>query len=109
VAAVEPFGKIARLLAAADDVQEVLDAIVRLAVEHLDPCDFAGISFVDGRHITSPASSSEAAGILDTIQAEIDQGPCLDAIKNHEVFQVGDLSTEDRWPEFATRAHATTG
>lgn len=109
VAAVEPFGKIARLLAAAHDVQEVLDAIVRLAVEHLDPCDFAGISFVDGRHITSPASTSEAAGIVDAIQAETDQGPCLDAIKNHEVFQTGDLSTEERWPRFAARANAATG
>jgi hypothetical protein len=109
VAAVEPFGKIARLLAAAHDVQEVLDAIVRLAVEHLDPCDFAGISFVDGRHITSPAASSEAAAIVDAIQAATDQGPCLDAIKNHEVFQTGDLSAEERWPKFAARAHATTG
>lgn len=109
VAAVEPFGKIARLLAAADDVQEVLDAVVRLAVEHLDPCDFAGISFVDGRHITSPAASSEAAAIVDAIQAATDQGPCLDAIKNHEVFQTGDLSAENRWPKFATRASDTTG
>ena len=50
IAAAEPFGTIARLLAAAPDVQEVLDAVVRLAVEHLDPCDFAGMSFVDGRH-----------------------------------------------------------
>jgi hypothetical protein len=109
VAAVEPFGRIARLLAAAHDVQEVLDEIVRLAVEHLDPCDFAGISFVDGRHISSPAASSEAAATVDAIQAETDQGPCLDAIKNHEVFQTGELSTEDRWPKFAARAHATTG
>ena len=109
IAALEPFGKIARLLAAAPDVQEVLDAIVRLAVEHLDPCDFAGISFVDGRHISSPAASSEAAAIVDAIQAETDQGPCLDAIRNHEVFQTGDLATEDRWPKSAARAHATTG
>lgn len=109
IAAVQPFGRIARLLAAADDVQEVLDAVVRLAVEHLDPCDFAGISFVRGRRITSPASTSDAAATVDIIQAETDQGPCLDAIRNHEVFQVGDLSTEDRWPEFAARAHAETG
>ncbi|MFN3220134.1 MAG: PP2C family protein-serine/threonine phosphatase [Acidimicrobiales bacterium] len=108
VASVRPFGRIARLLAATHDVQGVLDEIVRLAVVHLDACDFAGISFVDGRRITSPAASSEAAALVDAIQAEMDQGPCLDAIKHHEVFQTGDLSAEDRWPKFAARAHAET-
>jgi putative methionine-R-sulfoxide reductase with GAF domain len=109
IAAVEPFGKIARLFAAADDVQEVLQEVVRLAVEHLDACEFAGISLVDGRRITSPASTNEAAALVDNIQADTDQGPCLDAIKEHEVFQTGDLTTEQRWPEFAARAHAETG
>ena len=34
---------------------------------------------------------------------------CLDAIKDHEVFQTGDLAGEERWPSFATRAHEETG
>lgn len=109
LAAVEPFGRIARLLAAADDTQEVLDEIVRLAVEHLEACEFAGISLVEGRRFTSPASTSAAAALIDTIQAETNQGPCLEAIKEHEVFQTGDLTTEARWPEFSARAHAMTG
>lgn len=109
VAAVQPFATIARLLAAAHDTQMVLDEIVRLAVKHLEPCTFAGISLVESRKITSPAASSDAASIIDQIQAETDQGPCLDAIRDHEVFQTGDLSTEDRWPKFADRAHAETG
>ena len=109
VGVIEPFGRIARLLAAPDDVQAVLDEIVWLAVEFLDACEFAGISMVEGRRFTSPASSNEAAAIIDAIQAETGQGPCLSAIRHHEVFQTGDLSTEDRWPKFAARAHAETG
>ncbi len=36
-------------------------------------------------------------------------GPCIDAIKEHEVFQTGDLRNEKRWPNFAMRAHDETG
>jgi GAF domain-containing protein len=33
----------------------------------------------------------------------------VDAIKEHEVFQTGQLSSEDRWPNFSQRANAETG
>jgi transcriptional regulator with GAF, ATPase, and Fis domain len=105
----ETFGEVARALATHDDVQSTLDTIVHLAVEHLDACDFAGISFVEGRRITSPASSDEVPRIVDRIQSETDEGPCIDAIKEHELFRTGDLSAEARWPRFARRAYEETG
>jgi transcriptional regulator with GAF, ATPase, and Fis domain len=105
----ELFGAIARTLADDDDVQMTLDKIVHLAVENLDACEFAGISLVEGRKITSPASSNDVPKILDAIQSEVDEGPCIDAIKEHEVFQTGDLAAEHRWPQFSTRANAETG
>ena len=86
-----------------------LTKIVHLAVEHLEGCDFAGISLVEGRRITSPASSNDLPGIVDSIQSEVGEGPCLDAIKEHEVFQTGDLAAEERWPTFAPGAHEETG
>ncbi len=105
----EMFGDIARLLAGHGKLQVTLDTIVALAVEHLDACEFAGISFVEGRDITSPASSNDVPQIVAAIQSEVDEGPCLDAIREHEVFQTGDLAAEDRWPRFATRANEETG
>lgn len=103
------FGEVARSLASHEDQQATLTRIVHLAVEHLESCQFAGISWVEGRNITSPASSNEVPRIVDAIQAEVDEGPCLDAIKQHTVFQTGDLAGEERWPNFAARAHGATG
>jgi len=105
----ETFGAIARALAADNDVQVTLDKIVALAVETLDNCEFAGISLVEGRAFSSPASSNEVPKILDHIQSELGEGPCIDAIREHEVFQTGDLAAEDRWRLFSKRANGETG
>ncbi len=92
-----------------DDLHAALDRIVHLAVEHLDACEAAGISLVERRQITSSASSSDIPKRVDEIQCEVGEGPCIDAIKEHEVFQTGDLRKEGRWPKFSERAHEETG
>ncbi len=105
----ETFAEVARALSAHLDLRSTLDKIVHLAVEHLEACEHAGISLVEERTITSPASSSEIPRVVDRIQSETDQGPCIDAIKEHTVFETGDLREEDRWPEFSQRAYEEAG
>lgn len=109
VSVAETFAQVARTLAAQDDLQTTLDKIVGLAVETLDACEFAGISLVKGRKITSPASSNDVPRILDEIQSEVGEGPCIDAIREHEVLESGNLASDDRWPTFARRARDETG
>jgi transcriptional regulator with GAF, ATPase, and Fis domain len=109
VALAETFGKVARLLAGNPSTAQTLQSIVDLAVQTLHGCEHAGISYVEGRLISSPASTGEVPRVVDRIQTEVDEGPCLDAIRAHEVFQTGDLAAEGRWPRFANRAHAETG
>ena len=82
---------------------------MRLAVENLDACEFAGISLVEKDKFTSPASSNDIPRTIDEIQAEVGEGPCIDAIKEHEVFQTGELKKESRWPQFSEQAHRETG
>ena len=106
----ETFAAVARALAEHhDDMQSALDRIVHLAVDSLTACEFAGISLVEKGKITSPASSNDIPKKVDEIQSETGEGPCIDAIKEHEVFQTGDLRNEKRWPQFSTRAHDETG
>ncbi len=106
----ETFATVARTLAGHhDDLQNSLDKIVRLAVENLDACEFAGISLVEKAKITSPAASNDIPKKVDEIQSEVGEGPCIDAIKEHEVFQTGELTNERRWPRFSPRAHDETG
>jgi transcriptional regulator with GAF, ATPase, and Fis domain len=105
----ETFGTIARTLLAARDVQETLDTIVRLAVRTIDGCDLAGITLIEGRSVRTAAGTGNLPALVDAIQYETGEGPCLDAIREHEVFGSGDLDRDARWPRFASRAHAETG
>ena len=105
----ETFAEIARTLLAESDTQATLARIVSLAVDTIDGCEHAGISMVTGRTVTSPASSDEVPAVVDRIQSETGQGPCVDAIREHEVFQTGRLSQDRRWPDFSRRAHAESG
>src|SRR5688572_26035525 len=63
----EMFGEVARQLLGEHRMPETLQRIVQLAVEHLDACEFAGISFVEGKRITSPASSNDLPRVVDAI------------------------------------------
>jgi transcriptional regulator with GAF, ATPase, and Fis domain len=105
----DAFAEIARALLAEEDVQHTLQKICDLAVETIDGCDHAGISFLKGRKVETPAASDDVPRQVDVIQYEVGEGPCLDAIREHEVFETGDLARESRWPHFAARAQRETG
>ena len=106
----ETFATVARTLAEdRQGVQGALEKIVHLAVDTLEACEFAGISFVEKRKITSPAASNDIPKKIDEIQSELGEGPCIDAIKEHELFQTADLRNEKRWPRFSTRVHEEMG
>lgn len=105
----ETFAEVARLLLAEHTVPATLSRIGQLAVQTVDGCDHAGISLIEGRKVTTTGSSDEVPVLVDAIQYEVDDGPCLDAIRHHQVFLVDQLSTDKRWPRFSRRAAEETG
>lgn len=105
----EIFAEVARTLLAADSEEATLERICKLAVETIDGCDHAGISLVDGRRIETRGASDHVPTAVDRIQYAADEGPCLDAIRDHETLHVEDLADEERWPSFAHRAADETG
>jgi len=100
----ETFSNIARRLYRAGTVEDMLQEIADLACQTIQGCDFAGMSFVQGRAIETPAQTHPAVGELDALQSRIGEGPCVDAIAEHETFYVEDLAEECRWPTFAPKA-----
>ena len=103
------FAEVARSLLDERGVDSTLDRICSLAVETVEGCQAAGISIAEGKRVTSRSTTDELPSMLDQIQTETQEGPCVDAIKEHEVFMTGSLPQERRWPEFARRAHELTG
>ncbi|WIX76711.1 GAF and ANTAR domain-containing protein [Amycolatopsis carbonis] len=100
-------GAIARTLQAEPDVETTLAAIVKAAVDHVAGAEYAGISLVQDGRIRTVAPTSELVATVDEIQSRTGQGPCLDAIAQHEIFRTGNLSDERRWPAFAPEAAQT--
>lgn len=105
----ETFAEVARVLLENHDVDTTLTRICALAVTTVEGCEAAGISIAEGTRVTSRSTTDDLPCIVDLIQSETQQGPCVDAIKKHEVFITGSLSEEKRWPDFAKRAHEETG
>ncbi|MEO5678517.1 MAG: GAF and ANTAR domain-containing protein, partial [Acidimicrobiales bacterium] len=105
----EVFAAVARALRADSSVQGTLDRIVELAATTIEGCDHAGMTMIEAGEIRAPAATDEVPLQVDTIQYETGEGPCVDAIRKHDVFQTDDLTTETRWPRFAPRAAEETG
>src|SRR5262245_36132311 len=59
----------------------------------------------DGRLMAVAASDADALR-LERLQAEIGEGPSVDASTTGLVLSVADLSRETRWPQFVPRAVA---
>ncbi len=100
--------EVARSLQAETTAQETLQKMVELAVTTIEGCDHAGVSVFNGEFET-PAASDDVPLQVDRLQYESGEGPCLSAIRDHDVFLADDLSTDDRWPNFSSRAAAETG
>jgi GAF domain-containing protein len=101
----EQMSELARSLQAEDDPQEVLAHLVRAAIELVPGTDEGSISVVTGRRdVQSHAPSSDLPQKVDALQSETKQGPCLDAVYEHQTVTVPDLASEQRWPKFSRKA-----
>ncbi len=105
----ETFAEVSRVLLAEPDVQRTLERICKLLVPTVDGCDHAVVTVFRNHHLASPASSDEVGPAVDAIQLEVDEGPCVEAIRQHHTVCTNDLTTETRWPRFSRRAVETTG
>ncbi len=89
------------------DVEGTLQAITANAVEVVPHAEECSISYVVARSRVEPrASTGDLPLAVDALQSRIEQGPCLDAIWEHEVVRVDDVAADDRWPQFAREAAA---
>ena len=85
------------------DMIELLDRLVGYSAELL-AADAAGIVLGDAhRNLRVVASSSDDAELMELLQLQNDQGPCMDCYRTATPVSVPDLNeATDRWPRFAT-------
>lgn len=79
--------------------------LVDFAAEAVPHTIGVGLTLVrsDGRP-TTLAASNELAAVVDAIEYECGEGPCLDAIEYDDITVANDLANDQRWPKFVERA-----
>jgi len=65
---------------------------------------WAGISLVRGRRAEAKVPTDSTVAKLDELQSELDDGPCIPALREHHTVQIDDMSSETRWPQFTRQA-----
>jgi GAF domain-containing protein len=106
---VEGLARAARELYATENETELLRLAVDLAVRIIDGCDHAGISVMQSSKTTTPVAFDDVVRRGDTLQYQLREGPCLDAVRWQETVISPNLSEEARWPEWTPRAVSVLG
>jgi GAF domain-containing protein len=92
---------LARELQADLTAEALLKHIVKAAVAEVPGAPYAGITLITGKTLATAAASDDLVERIDRVQYEADEGPCLDAARQHKTVRCDDLRAETRWPRFA--------
>jgi transcriptional regulator with GAF, ATPase, and Fis domain len=95
------FAELAQRLAEQPGLEPTVQAVVDIAVQTIDGCDFAGVSLVHGGdRVETPAATDPVVFKLDQAQYDHKQGPCLDTLFVDDTYVVENFTEEQRWPQW---------
>lgn len=87
------------------DEPALVSAVCAESVRLIDPARHAGVILALGRrHLEIVATTGPVPQQLDELQQQTGNGPCLAAAESQELIRIEDVTTDRRWPPFATLA-----
>lgn len=99
------FAELSEELSSSLDGPLTFQRVVDRALEVVPGCDHCGLHLRSRRgKVESATSTDPIAAEADSLQDELQEGPCVDAAFQNENFVVHDLMTDERWPVWASRA-----
>lgn len=97
----------ARTINAARTLEDTLDAIVHAARASIPTFDEVGVSIVHAQgRVETQAATGPLVWELDSIQYDLEEGPCLEALRAEPVVLAEDLPRDRRWPRYVPKAAA---
>ena len=85
-------------------IQGILDQLVSRIVDIL-PITGAGVTLISPGHEPRYVAASDASALrYETLQTELDEGPCLAAYRSGEAVSIPDLRLDDRFRAFGPQA-----
>jgi hypothetical protein len=95
----------ARTLDTPTAVDEVLQLICLAAIDAVPGAEYAGITLADRRgRLQTRAASHPLVHLVDALQYQFRQGPCVDAVQGRWQARSDNLTVDRRWPEYGPRA-----
>jgi GAF domain-containing protein len=96
--------ELSHLLVSEESVQTTLQRVVDLAAQTIEGCDAAGVTLDDHSSYLTAAYTDERTLAVDRGQYALDEGPCLQAMRDMAILRVTVDEAQDRWPEFSAAA-----
>lgn len=107
--AAKAFSSLAELVYAGETYDGIYDAICRAAVSIVPGCDHACITTMRaGERPVTEAATDDVARLIDELEWETGEGPCLDAILSNRFEWDPDIEGESAWPRLAEQALSRT-
>jgi GAF domain-containing protein len=92
--------QMAGLVLSRETVDTALNLVTTLAATTTSGTLGAGVTVVDEHGKRSRAASNRIAEQADARQYELDEGPCLTALRTQELVRIDDTTTDRRWPRW---------
>lgn len=107
--AADSFAQLARRVYQGATYADIYREICRLAVEVVPGCDHACVTTLTGgeEHVLQ-ATTDDVAALVDEIEWEVGEGPCVDAIMSQRFEWDPDITSHPTWPRLAARVLGTT-
>jgi len=97
----EHFAAIAARLRDGRTVEQTYDVIVTAAPHVVDGCDRAAIGVLDDGRFTTAAASDDIMVLIDKLQNDVGEGPCLEASAERAWKLDNDITVASQWPRLA--------
>ena len=102
------FGPLAQNLRDARTTAEIYQLVVEAAVRVIPGCDHASVLVLEKGQFRTVAASDEVAALMEILERETGQGPCLDAIIGDSFQHDTDIIGNSTWSELTARCLAET-
>ena len=99
------FARMSGLLLSRESMTSAVALVTSLAADTVPGAFGSGVSLLDGRgQRTTAGASVPLVDQADSLQYELDEGPCLTAWARQVVVRMDDTATDTRWPRWASAA-----
>lgn len=97
--------RLAGLMFSEETLQSALDLTARTSRRAFMTAAGGGVTLVREGRVFTAAYTDEIVEQADSLQYELDEGPCLSAWQANDIVRLDDSATDKRWPKWSPLAH----